>query len=77
MLCGVLGWVFVPNVRILPHNSCLIAGTACLLAGREIWGDGKKEWAEDHLFRMELRDGHMGIYTVGSESDQLVDLSSR
>jgi hypothetical protein len=44
-----------------------LAGTVCLLAGREIWVNGKKAWAEDHLFRIERRDGRIGIYIVGSE----------
>jgi hypothetical protein len=73
MLCGVASWVLMPNVRLLPHDPCSIAGTACLLAGEEFWGDGKKEWEEDQLFRLETRGGRFGIYTVGAESRRLVE----
>jgi len=67
----------MPNVRILPHDPCSIAGTACLLAGREFWGDGRKEWAEDQLYVMECREGRFGIYAVGTESDRLADSPDR
>jgi hypothetical protein len=73
MLCGAISWALMPNVRLLPHDPCSIAGTACLLAGEEFWGDGKKDWEEDQLFRLETRGGRFGIYAVGAESRRLVD----
>jgi hypothetical protein len=73
MLCGVASWVLMPNVRLLPHDPCSIAGTACLLAGEEFWCDGKKDWEEDQLFRLETRGGRFGIYAVGAESRRLVE----
>jgi hypothetical protein len=73
MLCGVASWVLMPNVRLLPHDPCSIAGTACLLAGGEFWSDGKKDWEEDQLFRLETRGGRFGIYAVGAESRRLVE----
>ncbi|KAF2625813.1 hypothetical protein BU25DRAFT_111749 [Macroventuria anomochaeta] len=36
MLCGILSWILMPNVRILPHDPCSIAGMVCLLAGKGI-----------------------------------------
>ena len=72
MLCGILSWILMPSVRILPHDPCSIAGSACLLAGNEFWGHGKKEWDEDQRFELDTRDGKFGIYAVGTESQRLV-----
>jgi hypothetical protein len=76
MVCGILSWVLMRKVRILPHNPCSIAGTACLLAGREFWGEDareiKKIWAEDQVFRLEPRGERLGIYAGNAESGRLV-----
>ncbi|KAF2994704.1 hypothetical protein E8E13_002864 [Curvularia kusanoi] len=72
MLCGILGWVLMPNVKILPHDPCSIAGTAFLLAGEEFWGI-KQDWDNEQMFRLERRNGRFGIYAVGAGSRQLVE----
>jgi hypothetical protein len=72
MLCDILSWVLMPKVRILPHDPCSIAGTACLLAGPEFWND-KMEFEDDQMFRLDTRDGRLGIYAMGDESQRLVE----
>jgi hypothetical protein len=44
-----------------------------LLADEEFWGNGKKDWEEDQLFRLEIRSRRFGIYAVGAESRWLVE----
>jgi hypothetical protein len=72
MVGGMVSWVTMRKVRILRRSPCSIAGTACLLGGQEFCGGGKREgWTEDRVFRLEERDGRLGVYAGDAESEHL------
>ena len=72
MLCGILIWIFMPNVQILPHDPVLIAGTACLLTGEESCEEENKGREEDPKFRLETIYKRFDIYTVRTQIQRLV-----
>jgi hypothetical protein len=71
--CGLVSWATMRNAAFLPHCPCSIAGTACLLDDREFWGARGRNWrAEEHTFKLSLRNGRMGIHAVDAEGEHLM-----